>query len=634
MSIIAANELSKSFGAQDVFNSVSLTLPNNARVALVGPNGIGKTTLLQIIAGLDTADAGTVQRRRNLRVGYLPQEISSMWEQSLAANMTPRLLCLQALDDLIQKENRLQEIERQMAAGPSDPALLDTYARLQHEFDRRGGFSYEARIKQVLRGLGFKSDEFDLPLGRFSGGERMRALLAKLLLEEPEMLILDEPTNHLDIQAVEWLESWLKTWPAAVLVVSHDRYFLDRTIQTVWELTAAGLETYRGNYSAYVKQRSARLERIQKEYSSQQEHFRKEQDYINRNIAGQNTRQAQGRRRRLERMKRDELIARPQQDQAVRIHFEANERSGDKVIEAHNLSVGYADAEQELFNVPELRLERGECVALIGPNGAGKTTFIRTLLEEIEPLAGSLRLGANIKVGYFAQTHADMDPNTTILEAIQDADPGMKRSEIRNFLAAFLFQGDRIEKRIAQLSGGERGRLALAILVLEGANLLLLDEPTNHLDIPSQEILQSALMDFPGTILLISHDRYLIRALATQVWVVGEEVGQLAIYKGGYLEYLEERQKSSAEDNLVKSKRRGKRSKPAGYGRIKREISALETEIEELEALLADLSRKLEAPGDVVEEIRSLGERYQEVEAVLASKLSQWDELSTKLTVA
>ncbi len=518
MSLITAAQLAKSYGPDDIFAGLEVALPHDARVGLVGPNGAGKTTLLRLLAGLEEPSRGTVQRARGLRLGYLPQEAALYAEGTLWEEM------LTAFDSLRAREAELARLEAAMADPQQYEAVMERYGPLQHQFELDGGYEYETRIRQVLGGLNFEPPDYDKPVAILSGGQKTRALLARLLLESPDLLILDEPTNHLDLHAVEWLETWLNDWDGAVLIVSHDRYFLDQVVGTVWELEFGRLEEYRGNYSAYLVQRAGRRERAQAEFEAQQAYIAREQDYIRRNIAGQNTKQARGRRARLERLldARDPnqaLASNPRSAAQLKLDLRTSLRSGDRVVETHDLAVGYPDDRKVLFRAPDVLLWREECAALIGPNGAGKTTFLKTLLGEIPPLSGKVKLGSSLKVGYFAQAHEGLDPERTVIDevlGVQDMPPG----RARDYLAKFLFTGDDVFKQVGVLSGGERGRVALAKLALQGANLLLLDEPTNHLDIPAQEILEAVLADFPGTILLVSHDRYLIDALATQIWSV------------------------------------------------------------------------------------------------------------------
>ncbi len=631
MPLISIQKIAKAYGAQDVFENISCALPHQSRVALVGPNGIGKTTLLRVIAGMEKPDHGIVQRARNLRIGYLPQETSRSWANHVNLELTVWQLGLEAFAVLREQESELAQLEEMMADSSRAEEAMARYGPLQEDFERAGGYIYPARIRRVLNGLGFKPAQYDHSLTQLSGGERTRAFLASLLLENPALLILDEPTNHLDIESIQWLEGWLNDWSGTAIIVSHDRYFLDRTAQIIWEISPRGMATYRGNYTAYVRQREEKQRFQLKEYEAQQDFIQRERDYIRRNIAGQNTRQAQGRRKRLERMLKDQAIDRPQQGRSVRIEFEEMDRSGDRVIETHQLAIGYQDAAEPLFRVPDLVLTRAECVALIGPNGAGKTTFLKTLMGEISPLSGSVQWGANIKIGYFAQAHEGLRPDNTVLEELLSAAPGIRISQARDFLAKYLFTGHNVEKQVGALSGGERGRLALAKLALEGANFLLLDEPTNHLDIPSQEVLQDALEGFPGTILLVSHDRYLVNALATQIWVIREHDGEMGVYQGGYAAYLEANQNEEEDRKLSKKKFFEARVRIQGNSQRRKELEALEDRINVLESEFRAVSEQIEGAGVDVEKVRELGERYAILEAELNREMETWERLASEL---
>jgi len=619
--------LAKSYGAHDVFEGVSIAVSHQARIALVGPNGIGKTTLLRLLAGLEKPDQGQVQSARGLRIGYLPQEVSFSRSPMSTIGHTLWESCLEAFADLLAQEAELTRLEEAMADPRRADRAMARYGPLQEAFERAAGYTYPTRIRRVLNGLGFSPDEYNQPLEQLSGGERTRALLARLLLEDPDLLILDEPTNHLDIAAVEWLEGWLRERPGAEVVVSHDRYLLDRIVDTVWELSPKRIETYRGNYSAYVQQRAERRRYHGAHYRAQQDHIRREQEYIRRNIAGQNARQAQGRRKRLERLMREQALARPEVDRTVQIDFGRVDRSGDRVLETRELVIGYPDSDEPLFEIPDLMLTRGECVALIGPNGAGKTTLLKTLLGEVQPWAGEVRLGASLQVGYFAQAHEGLVPEHTVLDEILAVNPKLKRSQARNLLARFLFTGDTVDRPVGVLSGGERGRVALAKLALEGANFLLLDEPTNHLDIPSQEVLEAALGTFPGTILLVSHDRYLIDALATQVWVITPEARALEVFVGGYNAYLEARQRI-AEAPKARPEARNHRCPAEMHPRSPVEKRAVEARIEALEDELSQVVHGLEQAGDDLKQVRLLGSRYAELEADLEAQVAIWERLA------
>jgi ATP-binding cassette subfamily F protein 3 len=541
---------------------------------------------------------------------------SSLWESTLAA-----------FAQLRRREEELRQLEEAMGDERTAEAAMERYGPAQEAFERAGGYTYASRAERVLRGLGFSAEEYERPLGKLSGGERTRAYLARLLLEDPDLLLLDEPTNHLDLDATEWLENWLGEWPGSTVIVSHDRSFLDRTIDVVWALTGRGLELFHGNYSAFAVQAADRESLRFREYLAQQEHIRKEEEYIRRNIAGQNTRQAQGRRKRLERLLKEDRLARPTADRQVTMQFGPVQRSGDQVLVTESLVIGHPDAKAPLFEVPDIVLRRGECAALIGPNGAGKTTFLKTLLGQVPAWSGALRVGASVGLGYFAQAHEGLDPNRTVLAELARVSPDIRPGQARDLLAGFLLSGDAVEKPVEVLSGGERGRLALAKLVLEGANLLLLDEPTTHLDHSSQEALQEALGAFPGTILLISHDRYLIDALATQIWAIAPREQRLTVHQGSYSEYARERAEKARRppDRAARPARRKKVSEDSDASRhlelIEERIAVMETEIEKL-------AEELDQAGTDVARVRELGSRYAEVEADLNAQLALWERLA------
>ncbi len=621
--------LSKSYGALDLFSDLSFAIPPRARIGLVGANGVGKTTLLRILLGLEEPSAGSVQRARGLRVGYLPQEARldsqrTLWQE-----------CLTVFGDLLERQAQLGELETAMADPSQAESALEAYGKLQAEFEQLGGYTFETRAAQVLSGLGFRRSDFNRPLAQLSGGQRTRAALAKLLLENPDLLLLDEPTNHLDIQAIEWLETYLREWEGAAVIVSHDRYFLDQVVNSIWEMTPA-LEIYPGNYSAYLALREERYQRRLEEYQAQQELIEKELDFIRRNLAGQNTRQAQGRRKRLERLLEEARLSPPRQPRRLQFQMQAVNRSGDLVIRTRGLAVGYHDEGRPLFDAPDLILRRGECAAIIGPNGAGKTTFLKTLLEQTPPFSGEVQLGASLKIGYFAQAHEGLNPAHTLMDAIAEVSPDWLPAQIRDYLARFLFTGDDVFKTVEMLSGGERGRLALARLALQGANLLLLDEPTNHLDLPSQEALQSLLADYNGTILLVSHDRYLIDALATQIWEVLPGERTLRVFEGSYSQYKEWLAAQTAaeaarrsQEKAARAERKDARNEPSRNQRQRRQavIDGLEAEISGLEKQLAEISRRLENPPADPLEVSRLGEEYQQIQRKLDEYLQRWAEL-------
>ncbi|MEN6408883.1 MAG: ABC-F family ATP-binding cassette domain-containing protein, partial [Anaerolineaceae bacterium] len=576
---------------------------------------------------------GTVQRARNVQVGYLPQEAHfltnhTLWEE-----------CLTAFAELQAMQMELTRLETRMSDPDQAEAALESYCRLQHEFELQGGYTYETRIRQTLTGLGFAPEDAQRPLDQLSGGQRTRALLARLLLENPDLLLLDEPTNHLDLFAVEWLEAYLKDWEGAVLIVSHDRYFLDQVAQTIWEMTPA-MEEYRGNYTAYLTQRAERYTRRLEEYQAQAEFVEKEEEYIRRNLAGQNTKQAQGRRKRLERMLEEARLTPPREQRHIHMQLQPVARSGDLVVRTYGLSVGYEDEGRPLFSVPDLTLLRGECAAIIGPNGAGKTTFLKTLLDQVPPYAGEVALGSSLKIGYFAQAHEDLKPERTLMEEIHAVAPNLLPAAVRDYLAKFLFSGDDVFKLVSVLSGGERGRLALAKLALGGANLLLLDEPTNHLDLPSQEILQTILSGYAGTILLVSHDRYLIDALGTQIWEVLPQESAMRVFEGTYSEYRAVKEAEAAERAAQKAaesqarrstaqQERGRNNhSSAAERKRKQRLQSVEDEIAALEEKMKLTERQLENPPGDPQKVYILGQDYVRLQKSLESLMEEWADLA------
>lgn len=677
MSLITATHVSKSFGPVDIFSDVNLSIPTRARAAIVGPNGIGKTTLLRILAGSEQATSGQIVRARGIRLGYLPQEatfttlVHTLWQE-----------CLDAFSDLRQMEADLSRMEAEMTEMGSVDGILERYGALQAEFDRRGGYTYITRIQQVLTGLGFSVLEFEYPLAHLSGGQRTRALLARLLLSEPDLLILDEPTNHLDIHAVEWLEGYLNQWDGAALIVSHDRYFLDRVATVIFEMSPMGFETYRGNYTTYLNQRQERWTRRKDVFDRERERLFKDMDYIKRNISGQNVAQAKGRLRRLSRILQaveqvgmDAVLSKSWSEVSEDVHvavspfspeeaerrlrsltspsnkplelhlkFKPDYRSGEIVLRAHDLEVGYTG--NSLFSVEELELRRLECAALIGPNGAGKTTFLKTILGQLTPLHGEVNLGASLQVGYFAQAHEDLNPERTLVQEIDAVAPQMLVAEIREYLAKYLFTGDDVFKKVSVLSGGERGRLALAKLALSNANLLLLDEPSNHLDIPAQEVLQEVLANFPGTILLVSHDRYLIDALATQIWEIDDQEASLSIFKGTYSEqrrYLEAQRLADTAALVLEDDSNPARSTAASPApqvspkrnglsrneerRRRARLEEVESHIATLEIHLEDLSQRLADPSIDPNKVQQMGTDYVRIQQELESYFLEWGKL-------
>jgi ATP-binding cassette subfamily F protein 3 len=662
MSLLIANELRLSFGDFDLFQGISVMVANDSKIGLIGPNGIGKTSLLLILAEINQPTSGRVILARGRKLGYLRQEAMDAFADR---DNTVFEEMLTIFNSLQMQQHQLHELEEVMASGDYDDGLIATYGKLQEQFEHAGGYDYEIRIQQTLQGLGLAKSCWNMPLKLLSGGQKTRALLARLLLEKPDLLILDEPTNHLDIEAVEWLEKTLREWNGAILIVSHDRYFLDAVVNTIWDMDRSGLEVYSGNYSDYLMQRRDRWEWTEKVYKEEKARLLHQVDFIQKNWVRASTHaRALGLLRRLTRelavvdnfgllalrngkkwhefeLREDrplDLIDAIRKVNAIEIpsgrppsirpRLNISRNSGNIVLRAEEVEIGYPG--NRLFTVRNLELRRGECAALIGPNGSGKTTFLKSLLDQIQPLSGEVQLGAGLKIGYFAQAQDALDNERSVLDELL-AHKAMQPQEARGYLAQYLFRGEDVFKQISLLSGGERARLALAILALEGANFLLLDEPTNHLDIPSREALQDVLSSYDGTILLVSHDRYLINQLATQIWVLSE--AHLLIFNGSYRDYV---LKSSARpDNnldrkvLLPQKMLIKGDSFASRKRIE-QINMLETRIREQEASVRRLTQELQKAGakQDYEKAHQVSWAVAQAQATLDELMSQWESLA------
>jgi ATP-binding cassette subfamily F protein 3 len=643
------SEVHKSYGVQDVLRGASLQINPGEHVGLVGRNGAGKSTIFRLVRGDEVADRGDVVRARGVKLGLLDQHVhfkpgSTVHESALAA-----------FGRLQQIEHEMHELEHRMAeAGDDLEKILERYSDLQHEFEHEGGFEYAAKAEAILQGLGFEREMWSLETEKLSGGQQNRLGLACLLLASPDVLLLDEPTNHLDVNAVEWLEEFLQEYQAAYVIISHDRYFLDRTCRRIIELENGRASNYTGNYSDYLVEREERREAQQRAYDNQQHLIAKTEEFIRRNIAGQKTKQAKSRRKMLEKLERLDVVRHEQSSGDFRL--QSIERTGNHVLTVTDLSIGYTD--KILAEDISFILRRGECLGIIGPNGSGKTTFLRTILHKLAPLSGEVRWGSKVQIGYYAQQLDDLDDrNEIIMELRRVAPASATAGELRSFLAKFLFMGDDVYKHVRDLSGGEKGRLALAKLIYSRVNVLVLDEPTNHLDVPSREALEEALSAYEGTIVTISHDRYFLDKVATQILALNG-VGGAEHYDGDYTEYHDWKLglrgsavpslKEVEQENLVSvapapvPSPEPVRAKPSptpkkpGVKVIKkkkldaRTPEAVETDIASAEQRLNEISQQMGTPEVArdADRLIALNDEYQQTESLLHSLYDEWDRVS------
>ncbi|HST52695.1 MAG TPA: ABC-F family ATP-binding cassette domain-containing protein [Pyrinomonadaceae bacterium] len=647
-------DVEKSYGAQDVLRGASLQVNAGEHVGLVGRNGAGKTTLFRLVTGEESADRGDVVRARGLRLGLLEQHVD------FEPGATVHEAALAAFGELQSIEHEMHQLEHRMAEATEDlDAVLARYSDLQHEFEHQGGFEYAARAEAILQGLGFDRDSWATPTEILSGGQKNRLGLARLLLAEPDVLLLDEPTNHLDVSAVEWLEEFLSNYKSAYVIISHDRYFLDRACTRIVEVENGRATSYTGNYSAFLVEREERREIQMRAYENQRQLIEKTEEFIRRNLAGQKTKQAKSRRKMLEKLERVDAVRRDQS--SGNFQLQKVERAGTYVLTVKDAAVGYPD--KVLAEGINFILRRGEALGIIGPNGSGKTTFVKTVLGKLPQLAGEIRLGANVTVGYYAQQLDDLDSrNEIIMELRRVAPQTVTAGELRSFLARFLFVGDDVYKHVGDLSGGEKGRLALAKLIYSRVNVLVLDEPTNHLDIPSREALEEALDAYDGTIITISHDRYFLDRIATQILALDGE-GRAEYYEGDYTEYHDwkaerraaesaakaAREKSSSskaasskaeprEDALggrasrVASNAKGSDAKSKGGKGSKKKGSArdqksVEEEIAEVEKRLAEVGEELATPEAARDpgRLARLNDEYRNADERLRQLYEEWE---------
>jgi len=616
MPILTVDRLTLSYGAEVVLREVTFQLEAGQRLAIVGANGSGKSSLLRVIAGELAPAAGAASLAPRTRLAHLPQELEPGPHESVYED------ALHSRPDILRLRREMTELESALSSGTAEglDAVLARYGDVQHEYQRLDGYAYDNRVVEVLHGVGLREAERALQPAALSGGQRRRLALARLLLQDADLLLLDEPTNHLDLDAIEWLEGYLRLNRAGMLIVSHDRRFLDRAADAVLELQAGRSEWYPGNYTQYVRLRGERRARRQKEYDAQQEYIARTEEFIRRYRAGQRAREARGRQTKLDRLPR---VERPPEDERLRIRLQADATS-QEIFTSAGLRLGYEG--RTLVTVPAFVIEAQDRVAIVGANGSGKTTILKALLGEVRPLEGRIKTGTRARLRYYDQHLADLDPNRTVLEELREAS-GLPDETLRTFMGRLLFSGDDAFKQVRVLSGGEKSRVALGKLMLDRAGVLLLDEPTNHLDIPAQEMLEEALADYEGTVVFVSHDRYFIDAIATRLWVIEE--GQATQHLGTYADFERRRARLAASAPAVvaeagprSARRREARALTAadGAGDLEAEIAAVEAEIHRIEEQLAD-HRTYDDP----DQVARLSREHQDQSRRLDLLYQQWE---------
>ena len=590
MLILQTKNVMRRFGADVLFQNVNIQIDEHARLALVGRNGAGKTTLLKMIAGITEPDEGTISKTKGLSIGYLAQDQGLDSQNTIWAELDT------VFAPVHQLEAEMNDAEQEVAAATASNSasvneLLKKYDQLQERYKKAGGFEYQSRMRGILTGFGFTPEMDSLAINSLSGGQKTKLALAKILLRQPQLLILDEPTNHLDMNVLSWLEDYLKSYQGALLIVSHDRYFLDRVVNEVDDLDNGTTRHYRGNYSAYTKQKRQWLMTAMKHYQQQQEKIAKLEDYVNRNLVrASTTKQAQARRKQLAKMDR---LEKPTEDtSSIHFHFHADHPSGNEVLDVQDLKIGYNG--QVLAGPLSFGERKGQRIGIFGPNGIGKSTLLKTIIHQLPPIAGDIKLGASLQIGYYDQEQQRLHPQKTVLNEIWDDHPDVSEADIRSLLGSFLFVGDDVFKPVHALSGGEKARLELTKLSFEPINFLLLDEPTNHLDIDSREVLESAINEFEGTVLFISHDRYFINQVATDVLDMSAD--GMTHYEGNYDDFLAQQQQKQPTEALSSTSVSTTNSeKKQAYQQSKqqqREHRKLKRAADQLEQQLTDLEQQ------------------------------------------
>jgi ATP-binding cassette subfamily F protein 3 len=617
MTLIRIEHLVKTFAGVPVLQDVSWQIEAGRNIGLIGTNGSGKSTLLNIISGVMTVDSGTVERVRGLRLGYLTQEMTVEGDRTLYEEVR------EAFRPLLDMQAEMTVLESRLAQQTGSAVDLQRYGTLLEEFNAREGYALAARVEATLLGLGFCPTDFHTPVHHLSGGQKNMGALARVLLQEPDLLLLDEPSNHLDITATEWLEGVLRAYRGTVVVISHDRYFLDRVVDEIMELDQHRLQRYVGNYSTYVTARAAHLEQQRKAYEQQQAAIRRQEEFIRRNMAGQNTKQAQSRQKTLQRLQR---VEKPTPDnQRMQLRFTTHQREGHEVIVGRQVWKAYGD--RMVLRGLSCTIYRGEKVGLMGPNGAGKSTFLRLLMGEELPDRGTLRLGQNVTVAYYDQEMRHLNPQHSILDEVWQVEPWKPVGDMRAYLGRFLFSGDEVFQTVGTLSGGEKSRVALAKLMLSTANLLVLDEPTNHLDIPAREVLEQALAAYPGTLLIVSHDRYFLDRVSSRLLYLRD--GTCTSYAGNYTDYQAHLAAQTAVQQPALSGKKTAQIPPRPRPRSpkRRKPGVIEDEIHHVEAEIAAIQTAIEAQdGTDWQRLTELSAQQGTMAARLESLLEEWEE--------
>lgn len=634
MIILQANKIERSFAGEVLFDNISLQVDERDRIALVGKNGAGKSTLLKILVGEEEPTSGEINKKRDLSLSYLAQDSRFESSNTIYDEM------LHVFDDLRKTEKTLRQMELAMGekTGADLEKLMQDYDRLSEEFRQAGGFTYEADIRAILNGFKFDESMWQMKIEELSGGQNTRLALAKMLLEKPNLLVLDEPTNHLDIETIAWLENYLVNYSGALLIVSHDRYFLDKVATITLDLTKHSLDRYVGNYSSFVEQKEQKLLTEAKNYEKQQKEIAALEDFVNRNLVrASTTKRAQSRRKQLEKMER---LDKPEAGtKSAHMTFHSDKASGNVVLTVEEAAVGYDD--QILSEPINLDIRKMNAVAIVGPNGIGKSTLIKSIVGQIPFIKGEARFGANVEVGYYDQTQSKLTPHNSVLDELWNDFKLTPEVEIRNRLGAFLFSGDDVKKTVGMLSGGERARLLLAKLSMENNNFLILDEPTNHLDIDSKEVLENALIDFDGTLLFVSHDRYFINRVATQVLELSEEGSTL--YLGDYDYYLEkkaelealvaaqaEAEPASSTEEVTGNDYHLQKQNQKELRKITRRIEQLEAEMEELDQKIQAITETMHSTNDA-EDLVQLQSELDQLTVQQEAVMEEWAELSEQV---